>query len=103
MINDKLKGKSSKKTKRRYNYQKTNNTLDTCHEKQLDAFNKKYNSITSLEKEIKEIDSELAIPERFKELSENPDFFANYEQRQLKLKETEQFWEKANLELDALK
>ncbi|MEJ6754633.1 MAG: ATP-binding cassette domain-containing protein [Flavobacteriales bacterium] len=59
--------------------------------------------IDSLEKEIKEIDSELAIPERFKELSENPDFFANYEQKQLKLKETEQFWEKANLELDALK
>lgn len=59
--------------------------------------------IDSLEKEIKEIDSELAIPERFKELSEDPDFFANYEQKQLKLKETEQFWEKANLELDALK
>jgi len=55
MINDKLKGKSSKKTKRRYNYQKTNNTLDTCHEKQLDAFNKKYNSITSLEKELKKV------------------------------------------------
>jgi ATP-binding cassette subfamily F protein 3 len=59
--------------------------------------------IDSLEKEIKEIDSDLAIPERFKELSEDPDFFANYEQKQLKLKETEQFWEKANLELDALK
>jgi hypothetical protein len=59
--------------------------------------------IDSLEKEIKKIDSDLAIPERFKELSEDPDFFANYEQKQLKLKETEQFWEKANLELDALK
>ena len=59
--------------------------------------------IDSLEKEIKEIDSDLAIAERFKELSEDPDFFANYEQKQLKLKETEQFWEKANLELDALK
>ena len=59
--------------------------------------------IDSLEKEIKEIDSDLAIPERFKELSEDPDFFANYEQKQLKLKEIEQFWEKANLELDTLK
>ena len=59
--------------------------------------------IDSLEKEIKKIDSDLAIPERFKELSEDPDFFANYEQKQLKLKEIEQFWEKANLELDTLK
>ena len=59
--------------------------------------------IDSLEKEIKKIDSDLAIPERFKELSEDPDFFNNYEQKQLKLKEIEQFWEKANLELDTLK
>ena len=59
--------------------------------------------IDDLEKEIKGIDSNLANPEKFKELSQNPDFFANYEQKQLKLKETEQFWEKANLELDTLK
>jgi ATP-binding cassette subfamily F protein 3 len=59
--------------------------------------------IDDLEKEIKGIDSKLANPEKFKELSQNPDFFANYEQKQLKLKETEQFWEKANLELDTLK
>ena len=59
--------------------------------------------IDALEEEIKEIDSNLADPEKFKELSQNPDFFANYEQKQLKLKETEQFWEKANLELDTLK
>ena len=59
--------------------------------------------IDDLEKEIKGIDSNLANPEKFKKLSQNPDFFANYEQKQLKLKETEQFWEKANLELDTLK
>jgi len=59
--------------------------------------------IDALEKEIKEIDSNLADPEKFKELSQNPDFFSNYEQKQLKLKETEQFWETANLELDTLK
>ena len=59
--------------------------------------------IDALEKEIKEIDSNLANPEKFKELSQNPDFFDNYEQKQLKLKETEQFWEKVNLELDTLK
>ena len=58
--------------------------------------------IDSLEKELKEINIMLADSEKFKELSQNPDFFANYEQKQLKLKETEQFWEKANLELDTL-
>jgi len=58
--------------------------------------------IDSLEKELKEINIKLADSEKFKELSQNPDFFANYEQKQLKLKETEQFWEKANLELDTL-
>ena len=59
--------------------------------------------IDALEEEIKEIDSNLADPEKFKELSQNPDFFANYEQKQLNLKDTEQFWEKANLDLDTLK
>ena len=58
--------------------------------------------IDSLEKELKEININLADSEKFKELSQNPNFFANYEQKQLKLKETEQFWEKANLELDTL-
>ena len=56
MINDNIKSKTKgKKTKRRYNYEKTNNTLDTCHEKKLEAFNKNYNSINSLEKELKKI------------------------------------------------
>lgn len=56
MINDTIKSKNKcKKTKRRYNYEKTNNTLDTCHEKKLESFNKHYNSITSLEKELKKI------------------------------------------------
>ncbi|MBT5859473.1 MAG: ABC transporter ATP-binding protein, partial [Flavobacteriales bacterium] len=59
--------------------------------------------IDALEKDLKEIDFNLADPGKFKELSKNSEFFTNYEQKQLKLKETEQFWETANLELDALK
>ena len=60
MINDTIKTKSKeKKTKRRYNYEKTNNTLDTCHEKTLETFNKKYNSINSLEKELKKINKNI--------------------------------------------
>ena len=55
MINDNVKNKSSKKTKRRHNYEKTNNTLDVCHEKKLEQFNKKYNSVKNLEKDLKKI------------------------------------------------
>ncbi len=58
--------------------------------------------IASLEKELKEIDIKLSDPEKFRELSKNPDFFADYEQKQQKLKEIEQFWECANIELDTL-
>lgn len=42
-------------------------------------------------------------PEKFKELSKNPDFFKDYEQKQQKLKELEQLWESENIELDTLK
>ena len=89
----------------------SHNKISYQEKKNLDKKIKKINNkirkfekeIDSLEKEIKEIDSNLADSEKFKELSQHPDFFANYEQKQLKLKETEQFWEKANLELDTLK
>ena len=54
-------------------------------------------------RKLKEIDIKLADPEKFRELSKNPDFFADYEQKQQKLKEIEQFWESANIELDTLK
>ena len=59
--------------------------------------------IDSLESEIKEIESNLADPKIFKELSQNPDFFAKYEQKQQKLKEMEQNWDQLNQELDILK
>ena len=59
--------------------------------------------IDILEKELKEIDLNLADPEKFKELSKNPNFFVDYDRKQLKLKETEQIWESENIELDKLK
>ena len=65
--------------------------------------NKLEKEIDSLEKELKEIDIKLADPEKFKELSKNPDFFKDYEQKQQKLKELEQLWESENIELDTLK
>ena len=59
--------------------------------------------IDILEKELKEIDLNLADPEKFKELSKNPNFFIDYDRKQLKLKKTEQIWESENIELDRLK
>ncbi|MAO70899.1 MAG: glycosyl transferase family 2 [Flavobacteriales bacterium] len=59
--------------------------------------------IDILEKELKEIDLNLADSEKFKELSKNPNFFADYNRKQLKLKEIEQIWESKNIELDRIK
>ena len=56
-----------------------------------------------MEKELKEIDFKLSDPEKFKELSKNPNFFEDYDRKQLKLKETEKIWESENIELDRLK
>ena len=65
--------------------------------------NKLEKEIDSLEKELKEIDFKLSDPEKFKELSKNPNFFEDYDRKQLKLKETEKIWESENIELDRLK
>tara|TARA_Y100001954_G_scaffold220363_1_gene255371 strand:+ start:22 stop:1968 length:1947 start_codon:yes stop_codon:yes gene_type:complete len=65
--------------------------------------NKLEKEIDSLEKELKEIDFNLADPEKFKELSKNTNFFADYDRKQLKLKEKEQIWESENIKLERLK
>ena len=64
--------------------------LDKKIRKLSNRISKLEKEIDSLENEIKEIDKNLANPEKFKELSQNPDFFSKYEQKQEKLKDTEQ-------------
>ena len=71
--------------------------------KLLNKINKLEKEIDNLEKELKEIDFKLSDPEKFKELSKNPNFFEEYDRKQLKLKETEKIWESENIELDRLK
>ena len=44
-----------KKNKRRCNYEKTTHTLDVCHEKKLEDFNKDYNGLSKLQKELKSV------------------------------------------------
>ena len=77
--------------------------LDKKIRKLSNKIKKLEREIDSLESEIKEIESNLADPKIFKELSQNPDFFAKYEQKQQKLKEMEQNWDQLNQELDILK
>ena len=68
------------------------------------------NRVSKLEKEIetldksqKQIDADLAIPEKFTELSQKDGFFAEYEKNQQKLQELEAEWELAALQLEAKK
>ena len=68
------------------------------------------NRLSKLEKEIetldksqKQIDADLAIPEKFNELSKKDGFFAEYEKNQQKLQELEEEWEKAVVQLEAVK
>ena len=68
------------------------------------------NRISKLEKQIeildksqKQIDADLAIPEKFSELSKKEGFFAEYENNQQKLQELEMEWSQAAEQLEAIK
>ena len=78
-----------------------------AHQKKI---KKLQNRVSKLEKEIetldksqKQIDADLAIPEKFNELSQKDGFFAEYEKNQQKLQELEAEWEKAAVQLEAIK
>ena len=78
-----------------------------AHQKKI---KKLQNRVSKLEKEIetldksqKQIDADLAIPEKFTELSQKEGFFVEYEKNQQKLQELEVEWEKAADQLEAIK
>jgi ATP-binding cassette subfamily F protein 3 len=78
-----------------------------AHQKKI---KKLQNRVSKLEKEIetldksqKQIDADLTIPEKFTELSQKEGFFAEYEKNQQKLQELEAEWEKAAVQLEAIK
>ena len=78
-----------------------------AHQKKI---KKLQNRVSKLEKEIetldkfqKQIDTDLAIPEKFTELSQKDGFFAEYEKNQQKLQELEAEWEKAAVQLEGIK
>ena len=78
-----------------------------AHQKKI---KKLQNRVSKLEKEIetldksqKQIDADLAIPEKFTELSQKEGFFVEYEKNQQKLQELEAEWELAAEQLEAIK
>jgi ATP-binding cassette subfamily F protein 3 len=77
-----------------------------AHQKKI---KKLQNRVSKLEKEIetldksqKQIDADLAIPEKFTELSQKEGFFVEYEKNQQKLQELEAEWELAAVQLEAI-
>ena len=59
--------------------------------------------ITVLENAKKDLDEKLTQPDLFKELTNSPDFFINYELEKEKIQKKEQDWESLVLELSKLK
>ena len=99
----KQKQKENKKdSKHKISYQQRKEK-DKKIKKLSNKINKLEKEIDVLEKELKEIDLNLLDPEKFKELSKNTNFFADYDRKQLVLKEKEQIWESENIKLDKLK
>ena len=60
-------------------------------------------AVERLEKELKELDEELANPERYKELSSQKGFFESYQDKQNELNENISSWEESLERLEELK
>ena len=102
---------SSQKEQKKTKQNKKDDQLSYADQKnQQKKLKKLQNRISKLEKQIeildksqKEIDADLAIPEKFSELSKKEGFFADYEINQLKLQELEVEWAQAAEQLEAIK
>jgi len=102
---------SSQKEQKKTKQNKKDDQLSYADQKnQQKKLKKLQNRISKLEKQIeildksqKEIDADLAIPEKFTELSKKDGFFAEYENNQQKLQELEVEWGQAAEKLEAIK
>ena len=102
---------SSQKEQKKTKQDKKDDQLSYADQKnQQKKLKKLQNRISKLEKQIeildksqKGIDADLAIPEKFNELSIKEGFFAEYENNQLKLQELEVEWAQAAEQLEAIK
>ena len=102
---------SSQKEQKKTKQNKSGDQLSYAVQKnQQKKVKKLQNRISKLEKQIeildnsqKQIDADLAIPEKFSELSNKEGFFAEYENNQKKLQELEVEWGQAAEQLEAIK
>ena len=102
---------SSQKEQKKTKQNKSDDQLSYADQKnQQKKVKKLQNRISKLEKQIeildnsqKQIDADLAIPEKFSELSKKEGFFAEYENNQKKLQELEVEWGQAAEQLEAIK
>ena len=102
---------SSQKEQKKTKQNKSDDQLSYADQKnQQKKVKKLQNRISKLEKQIeildnsqKQIDADLAIPEKFSELSKKEGFFAEYENNQKKLQELEVEWGQAAEQLEAVK
>ena len=102
---------SSQKEQKKTKQNKSDDQLSYTDQKnQQKKVKKLQNRISKLEKQIeildnsqKQIDADLAIPEKFSELSKKEGFFAEYENNQKKLQELEVEWGQAAEQLEAVK
>ena len=102
---------SSQKEQKKTKKNKSDDQLSYADQKnQKKKLKKLQNRISNLEKQIeiidksqKKIDSELADPEKFKELSLKDGFFDEYEKNRQKLQDLEMEWTQAAEQLEAIK
>jgi len=102
---------SSQKEQKKTKQDKSVDQLSYADQKnQQKKLKKLQNRISKLEKQIeildksqKQIDADLAMPEKFSELSKKEGFFAEYENNQQKLQELEVEWSQAAEQLEAIK
>jgi len=102
---------SSQKEQKKTKQDKSVDQLSYADQKnQQKKLKKLQNRISKLEKQIeildksqKQIDADLAIPEKFSVLSKKDGFFAEYENNQQKLQELEFEWGKAAEQLESIK
>ena len=102
---------SSQKEQKKTKQDKSGDQLSYTDQKNKQKELKKLqNRISKLEKQIeildksqKQIDADLAIPEKFNVLSKKDGFFGEYEKNQQKLQELEAEWEKASVQLETIK
>jgi ATP-binding cassette subfamily F protein 3 len=102
---------SSQKEQKKTKHDKSVDQLSYADQKnQQKTLKKLQNRISKLEKQIeildksqKQIDADLAIPEKFSVLSKKEGFFAEYENNQLRLQELEVEWAQAAEQFEAIK